>query len=191
MAGRRESARRRRTLDAAFAPFAHAFALDGDGPRFLQDLEDLVADAEPIERLLIEAPGECTNSENTDLMVHRGRVISLGRATAAIALYTFQSWAPAGGAGNRTGLRGGGPLITMVMPLRADPMAYDVGQCSGGGKAPTRDELPLVFPGLLHGDFRGRKGRDAAKRASVAMLVGYAPPHPAGFLAEARRRPAT
>jgi CRISPR system Cascade subunit CasA len=45
-------------LDAAFASFAHAFALDGNGPRFLQDLEDLDSGAEPIERLLIEAPGE-------------------------------------------------------------------------------------------------------------------------------------
>src|SRR5262249_12054348 len=35
-------------LDEAFAPFAHAFDLDGDGPRFLQDLEDLKADAEPV-----------------------------------------------------------------------------------------------------------------------------------------------
>jgi CRISPR system Cascade subunit CasA len=103
-------------LDANFAPFTYAFALDDDGPRFLQDLEDLQSDAEPIERLLIEAPGESTTGKNTDLMVHRGRVASLSRAAAAMALYTFQSWSPAGGAGNRTGLRGGGPLVTMVMP---------------------------------------------------------------------------
>ncbi|NKC30220.1 type I-E CRISPR-associated protein Cse1/CasA [Falsiroseomonas selenitidurans] len=103
-------------LDAAFAPFAHAFSLDGDGPRFLQDREDLVSDAEPIERLLIEAPGASTIRQNTDLLVRRGRVAGLGRASAAMALYTFQSWAPAGGAGNRTGLRGGGPMVTLVQP---------------------------------------------------------------------------
>lgn len=104
------------TLDAAFAPFAHAFSLDGNGPRFLQDREDLVADAEPIERLLIEAPGASTVKQNTDLLVRRGRAGMLGRAAAAMALYTFQSWAPAGGAGNRTGLRGGGPMVTLVVP---------------------------------------------------------------------------
>jgi CRISPR system Cascade subunit CasA len=104
------------TLDAAFAPFAHAFDFDGDGPRFLQDREDLVSDAEPIERLLIEAPGASTVKQNTDLLVRRGRVATLGRAAAAMALYTFQSWAPAGGAGNRTGLRGGGPMVTLVVP---------------------------------------------------------------------------
>ena len=104
------------TLEAAFSPFLHAFNLDGDGPRFLQDREDLVSEAEPIERLLIEAPGASTLRQNTDLTVRRGRVAALGRAAAAITLYTFQSWAPAGGAGNRTGLRGGGPMVTLAIP---------------------------------------------------------------------------
>jgi CRISPR system Cascade subunit CasA len=136
-------------LDAAFAPFAHVFALDGDGPRFLQDLEDLQSGAEPIERLLIEAPGESTNSKNTDLMVHRDRVISLGRAAAAMALYTFQSWAPAGGAGNRTGLRGGGPLVTLVVPGPAPTLWQTLwANVPQGEKAPTGDEFPLVFPWL-------------------------------------------
>jgi CRISPR system Cascade subunit CasA len=136
-------------LDEAFAPFAHAFVLDGKGPRFLQDLEDLQSGAEPIERLLIEAPGESTNSKNTDLMVHRGRVASLGRAAAAMALYTFQAWAPAGGAGNRTGLRGGGPLVTMVMPGSAPTLWQTIwANVPEGGKAPSRDELPFVFPWL-------------------------------------------
>lgn len=136
-------------LDKAFAPFAHAFELDGDGPRFLQDLENLESGAEPIERLLIEAPGEATNTKNTDLMVHRGRVAALSRATAAIALYTFQSWAPAGGAGNRTGLRGGGPLVTMVMPGPAPTLWRMLwANVPTGGEPPTRDELPRVFPWL-------------------------------------------
>jgi len=103
-------------LDDAFAPTAHAFNLDGGGPRFLQDREDLAADVEPVERLLIEAPGASTMRQNTDLLVRRGRVATLSRAAAAMALYTFQSWAPAGGAGNRTGLRGGGPMVTMAIP---------------------------------------------------------------------------
>lgn len=136
-------------LDEAFAPFAHAFALDGPGARFLQDLEDLQADAEPIERLLIEAPGESTSSKNTDLLVHRDRVGTLGRAAAAMALYTFQSWAPAGGAGNRVGLRGGGPLVALVMP-GAEPTLWQMvwANVPENGKVPTSDELPRVFPWL-------------------------------------------
>jgi CRISPR system Cascade subunit CasA len=136
-------------LDDAFAPFIHAFGLDGGGARFLQDLENLQSGPESIERLLIEAPGESTNSKNTDLLVHRGRVVTLSRPAAAIALYTFQSWAPAGGAGNRTGLRGGGPLVTMVMPGPAPTLWQTVwANVPEGGKVPTPDEMPLVFPWL-------------------------------------------
>ncbi|MDR3515119.1 MAG: type I-E CRISPR-associated protein Cse1/CasA [Azospirillaceae bacterium] len=142
-------------LDQAFAPLVSAFALDGDGPRFLQDREDLESSAEAIERLLIEAPGDSTTTKNTDLLVHRGRVTRLSRATAAIALYTFQSWAPAGGAGNRTGLRGGGPLVTLVVPgaERADDPGPALWQTLWanvpvGIPAPHRDGLDLVFPWL-------------------------------------------
>jgi CRISPR system Cascade subunit CasA len=136
-------------LDEALAPFAAAFSLDGDGPRFLQDMEDLVSDAEPIERLLIEAPGDSTVGKNTDLMVHRDRVSGLGRAAAAIALYTFQSWAPAGGAGNRVGLRGGGPLVTMVLPGAAPTLWQTIwANIPAGGRPPSPDELRRVFPWL-------------------------------------------
>jgi CRISPR system Cascade subunit CasA len=136
-------------LDDAFAPFSHAFTLDGAGPRFLQDLEDLDSSPKPIERLLIEAPGEGTINRNTDLMVHREQVARLGRATAAIALYTLQSWAPAGGAGNRVGLRGGGPLVTMVLPGAAPTLWQTLwANVPAGGRPPTRDEIPRVFPWL-------------------------------------------
>ncbi|WP_268921332.1 type I-E CRISPR-associated protein Cse1/CasA [Siccirubricoccus phaeus] len=138
------------TLDAALAPFAHAFDLDGDGPRFLQDREDLVSDPEPIERLLIESPGASTLRQNTDLLVHRGRVARLGRPAAAMALYTFQGWAPAGGAGNRTGLRGGGPLTTLVLPGERPTLWQtlwaNVPVRPEGPPAP--EEYPLVFPWL-------------------------------------------
>jgi CRISPR system Cascade subunit CasA len=135
-------------LDAAFAPIAHAFALDGDGPRFLQDQEDLVADSEPVERLLIESPGASTTRNNTDLLVRRGRFASLGRPAAAMALYTFQSWAPAGGAGNRTGLRGGGPLTTLVAPDRPGTLWHLLWANVPVGERLTEQDLPRVFPWL-------------------------------------------
>jgi len=137
------------TLDAVFARFTHAFVLDGNGPRFLQDFEDLQSGPEPIERLLIEAPGDATVSKNTDLLVHRDRVSTLGRAAAAMALYTFQSWAPAGGAGNRTGLRGGGPLITMIMPGERPTLWHILwANVPTDKQPPAQHELPLVFPWL-------------------------------------------
>ena len=135
-------------LAAAFAPLAHAFDMDGDGPRFLQDFDDLAADAEPIERLLIESPGASTIAKNTDLLVRRGRVGALGREAAAMALYTFQSWAPAGGAGNRVGLRGGGPMVTMVRPTRHPALWHQVWANVRCGEPPKAADLPLVFPWL-------------------------------------------
>ncbi len=136
-------------LDEIFAPFVHAFNLDGPGPRFLQDMEDLQSGAEPIERLLIEAPGEATVGKNTDLMVHRDGVASLGRPAAAIILYTFQSWAPAGGAGNRTGLRGGGPLVTLAIPEDAQNLWHLLwANVPSYGSAPGPRDLRLVFPWL-------------------------------------------
>lgn len=137
------------TLDAAFAPFVHAFNLDGDGPRFLQDREDLVSDSEPVERLLIEAPGASTLRQNTDLLVRRDRVAALGRATAAMALYTFQSWAPAGGAGNRTGLRGGGPMVTLVRPPGQPSLWHQLWANILPADAPVEPgDHPRIFPWL-------------------------------------------
>ena len=136
-------------LDAAFAPLAHAFNLDGEGPRFLQDFENLVSGAEPIERLLIEAPGARTLKQNTDLMVRRNRITALGRATAAIVLHTFQSWAPEGGRGNLTGLRGGGPMVTLIQPGVRPSLWRQVWANIPLGQPPMAEDLPRVFPWLM------------------------------------------
>ncbi len=135
-------------LADAFAPLQAAFELDGPGPRFMQDREDLVSEPEPVERLLIEAPGESTVKKNTDLLVRRGQVATLGRAAAAMALYTFQSWAPAGGAGNRVGLRGGGPLVTMVLPGAAPTLWQTLWANVPEGEPAELHDLPLIFPWL-------------------------------------------
>ena len=103
-------------LAERFSTVAHAFDLDGPGPRFLQDLDPL-KDGVTTEAaaLLIDAPGAKTREENTDLFVKRGRTPSLGRAAAAMALFTLSAFAPQGGRGHRTSLRGGGPMSTLVV----------------------------------------------------------------------------
>lgn len=103
-------------LEARFVPFQPAFELDGDGPRFMQDLEDLKSEPVGIGALLIDSPGANALKRNTDFFVKRGRVTRLSRAAAAMMLFTLQTFAPAGGAGNRTSLRGGGPLTTLALP---------------------------------------------------------------------------
>lgn len=135
-------------LEEALQHLAHAFDLDGPGPRFLQDLEDLIGEGEPIERLLIEAPGASTVAKNTDLLIKREQVSCLGRPAAAIALYTLQSWAPAGGAGNRTGLRGGGPMVTLVRPGNAPSLWHMLWANTPTGERPQAADLPKIFPWL-------------------------------------------
>lgn len=117
-------------LAAGFATLQPAFDLDGDGPRFMQDWSaDDFANVEvgPADHLLIDAPGDQTTRLNKDLFVKRGRVERLSRSSAAMALITLQTYAPGGGKGFRTSIRGGGPLTTLAEPrvaidakLRAD-----------------------------------------------------------------------
>lgn len=98
----------REELETAFLPLGVAMNLDGEGPRFFQDLEQLEGEATPIEALFMDAPAQHFTKP--------GRIKALSRTGAAIALATLQTSAPAGGAGHRTSLRGGGPLTTLVLP---------------------------------------------------------------------------
>lgn len=103
-------------LRERLAPYAPAFNLAGEGPLFLQDLDPLVGEANPADMLFIDSSGGNTAKNNADLMVRRGRYPVLDLPLAAMALFAFQAHAPAGGAGNRTSMRGGGPLVTLVDP---------------------------------------------------------------------------
>ncbi|WP_084267481.1 type I-E CRISPR-associated protein Cse1/CasA [Azohydromonas lata] len=105
------------TLRQWFEPHATAFRLDGEGARFLQDFTLRAADGEAlgIGNLLIETPGENTVKNNADHFIKRGHVRALCPHCAAQALLTLQLNAPAGGVGHRTGLRGGGPLTTLLV----------------------------------------------------------------------------
>ena len=116
-------------LRGALEAFAPHFELMGDGPRFLQDLEVFeetakTADINPVDMLYIDSAGNSTALKNADLMVKRRRYTSLSAAEAAMALYTLQAFAPAGGSGNRTSMRGGGPMTTLVRPIDCDHAAY-------------------------------------------------------------------
>lgn len=102
-------------LQKWFAPASDAFVLDGDKARFMQDFS-LTEGAEcAIDALLIDAAGASTIDKNTDHFVKRDTIKTVCPHCVATALFTLQTNAPAGGAGNRTGLRGGGPLTTLVV----------------------------------------------------------------------------
>jgi len=98
-----------------FAPVAGAFVLDGEKARFMQDFS-LPEGAEcTVDALLIDAAGCSAIDKNTDHFVKRGTVKAICPHCVATALFTLQTNAPAGGAGHRTSLRGGGPLTTLVV----------------------------------------------------------------------------
>ena len=140
-------------LDEAFAPFADAFVLDGEGPRFGQDCDTLMdAETVPVAGLLIEAPGANTIKENKDLFQKRGQVEALSRGAAAMALFALQTFAPSGGAGHRTSLRGGGPLTTIVAPRDEDAGLWRLLWLNTPDRndkfPPARGARPLIFPWL-------------------------------------------
>ncbi len=103
-------------LRTAFEKVEDAFKLDNpDGPAFMQDYD--LPDGEPkkIAALLIEAPGGKTLKDNLDHFVKRDQINRLCSACTATAIFTLQTNAPSGGSGHRVGLRGGGPLTTLIM----------------------------------------------------------------------------
>lgn len=104
-------------LRKRFETVAEAFDFDNPtGPAFMQDFN--LPDGEPkgIASLLIEAPGGKTVRDNLDHFVKRDLVGRICKSCAAMALFTLQANAPSGGVGHRVGLRGGGPLTTLVLP---------------------------------------------------------------------------
>lgn len=105
-------------LKKRFDTVRDAFFLDGDGPRFMQDLtvaKDSRASAEPIGALLVDRIGESALHESPTLFAKPGLFLELGFPAAAVALMALQTYAPAGGRGQLTSLRGGGPLTTLIV----------------------------------------------------------------------------
>lgn len=97
---------------AGLAPY---FELEAEGPAFMQDLElGPGARRQKIAALLIDAPGENTIQRGLDFFNKRDTVQGLCGPCTGAALFCLQTNAPSGGAGHRTGLRGGGPLTTLL-----------------------------------------------------------------------------
>ncbi len=100
-------------LKKRMASVRDAFFLDGDGPRFFQDLtvdKDPKVDEKPIVGLLIDQGEEDLGK----LFAKEGRYPELSLPAAAAAILALQSFAPEGGRGQFTSMRGGGPLSVAV-----------------------------------------------------------------------------
>ena len=99
-------------------PLAPAFELLGNGPCFLQDIDELDGKPNVPDILFIDSAGESTTKKNADILVHRNRYSVLPLPLAAMALYTLQAFAPSGGSGHRTSMRGSRPMVTLVKPRK-------------------------------------------------------------------------
>ncbi len=102
-------------LKERFSTVCHAFELGGDGPRFMQDFEDIPSADGRIDGILVETPGENALVNNTDHFIKRNLVGGICPSCCATALFAFQTNSPSGGPGYMTSLRGGGPLTTLVL----------------------------------------------------------------------------
>ena len=148
----------------------------------MQDLDPLEgAKIEHVGALMMDAPGAQTLRHNADLFVKRGGTVSLCRAAAAMALYTLSAYAPSGGAGHRTSLRGGGPMTTLVVAQ------HELGQTLWGRLWPnveTREEIvereamllhddALVFPWLAATRTSQKNGGKSTSQPDVHPLQAY------------------
>lgn len=98
----------------ALEPLAPLFEFGPDTPSFMQDFEPLEGESVPLAQLLPETPGAQTLKLNKDHFIKRGITEKFCPHCAALALFSLQLNAPSGGKGYRTGLRGGGPMTTLL-----------------------------------------------------------------------------
>ncbi|MFZ5584669.1 MAG: type I-E CRISPR-associated protein Cse1/CasA [Thermodesulfobacteriota bacterium] len=138
------------TLRRAFAQVAHAFDLDGPGPRFMQQTLPAKAERWAAHLLLIEQPEDKKEKENKDHFIKRGQVQALCRPCLAAALHTLQTYAPVGGRGYQTSLRGGGPLTTLALGRDLWQTVWLAVQPAGRfwAKKPRAPEPGRIFPWL-------------------------------------------
>jgi CRISPR system Cascade subunit CasA len=135
----------------ALNSLAPALHFSPEKPSFLQSFEPLESESSPISGLLIDAPGGNTLKLNKDHFVKRGSVEQICSYCAVMALFAVQTNSPAGGAGYRVGMRGGGPLTTLVVPLEEDkfPLWKKLWlNVLPQEDALLADQFPAVFPWL-------------------------------------------
>ncbi|TKI04082.1 type I-E CRISPR-associated protein Cse1/CasA [Martelella alba] len=128
-----------------------AFQFGAEKPSFLQSYDALGSEYGSIAGLLIDAPGENALKHNKDHFIKRRSVERICPDCAVMALFTVQTNSPAGGAGYRVGMRGGGPLTTLVMPMAGQhvPLWKKLWlNVITQTKEPTSEKLTQIFPWL-------------------------------------------
>lgn len=99
-------------LKEKFSKYEECFEIDSKDCAFMQDYKLTDYKEESLKNLFIELPA---NDH-----FHKYSPEKIDTYWAAVALYTLQTYAPAGGRGHKTGLRGGGPLTSILLPETQD-----------------------------------------------------------------------
>lgn len=108
-------------LRGCFQKVSSAFELENpDGPAFMQDFNDFDGEELPIEDLIGGAISDTTRSKNRDLFTKRGTVSVVSPYWAAIALFNVQTTGVLAWGQHRIGLRGNGPITSLVLPTHKD-----------------------------------------------------------------------
>lgn len=105
--------------------YADCFEIDANGPAFMQDYSLTEGGKEEtLGNLFINLPANEHFSTLDDSGV-KSEPQQINPYWAAVALYTLQTFAPSGGRGHRVGLRGGGPLTTILLPGSEDGTLWE------------------------------------------------------------------
>lgn len=179
-----ENAPDAKSLRASLEVFASAFELNNpEGPAFMQDFE-LKPDADekgltPIRGLLMDAPGGKTQRDNLDHFVKRDAVSEICPTCCAMALFTLNASAPAGGVGNRVSLRGGGPLTTLVLPKLETPLWHRIWLNVLDQEAfvpPAAEANEHVFPWLAPTRVSDKKGSETTPENAHPLQMYWCMP---------------
>jgi len=97
------------SIEHKLIQYEDSFEIDSDGPSFMQDY-DLLEDqeVENLRNLFVDLP----SNEHFNKRIPQ----EIDAHWGAVLLYSLQTFGPAGGRGQRTGIRGGGPVTTIVIP---------------------------------------------------------------------------
>lgn len=102
-------------LKEKFSKYTNAFELHSDQGSFMQDFEIIEGKEWPIEKLIMESPGDNTMKLNKDHFFKRNQYKKMCPSCAATSLFSFQLNTQGFGASHRVSLRGKGALTTLVV----------------------------------------------------------------------------
>jgi CRISPR system Cascade subunit CasA len=173
-------------LERRFELFRPAFMVAGDGPLFMQDRSVAKEEATAIGTLLIDEPGETTVKKNRDLFTKRREDGRMSHRHAIQSLITTQCMATEGGRGYFTGLRGGGPLTTLLLPAEDEQHSLwhglwlNVLSADSWSLVPGIQSVPdaraATFPWLSPDPTAGRGVREVAPETDHSMQHYWAAP---------------